>query len=301
MGLAALFLTGCEMSVANLTPAKVPQNPSNTYMLSMNARIHDGSIIKKTVTPYVVIDGKVHMMQKSEVGASTYDFDYAIPEGRSEARYYYVVTYQVDVHGKPRDREYTTELYDLNIVNRYILSMDGSRGPAGARIGIMGRGFTSDDKVIIGGYETDTTFGSSHSLTFTVPALPAHRNYAVQVKSGNDLIPVGDFRIDGAELHVNQTKIQVPVGERTLLVVKTDVDAPAGGIPINVTTDIPDSVIMPEATIAEGTRSVSIPIEGASNGNGHLYIEAPGFKEISIPTYVVSSAARDSNEETAIY
>ena len=39
---------------------------------------------------------------------------------------------------------------------------------------------------------------------------------------------------------------------------------PAGGLAIDVKTNIPNSVIMPEAIISEGDMTVNIPVKGAS-------------------------------------
>ena len=52
----------------------------------------------------------------------------------------------------------------------------------------------------------------------------------------------------------------------------------AGGVVVDVKTNVPLSVIMPEALIAEGDKTVNIPIKGGQPGEGKLVISAAGFE-----------------------
>ena len=54
----------------------------------------------------------------------------------------------------------------------------------------------------------------------------------------------------------------------------------------DLTTDIPNSIIMPEVLIPEGARTVSATIEGDKVGSGHLYINAKGLPELVIPVTI---------------
>jgi hypothetical protein len=56
---------------------------------------------------------------------------------------------------------------------------------------------------------------------------------------------------------------------------------------INVTTDIPNSVIMPEVRLATGEDSATVAIEGGEPGKGHLYVSAQGFDELTVPIEVI--------------
>ena len=78
-------------------------------------------------------------------------------------------------------------------------------------------------------------------------------------------------------------------GEKTILIFQIDYDAPRNGLLINASTDIPDSVIMPEVIIPEGARMVSVTVEGGQTGSGKIFITAPGFKETIIPITVIDS------------
>lgn len=281
--------TGCvEMTLSNLTPKRTPQNPSGIYTLTMKPEIRDANAIKESFRAYVMIDGEKHPMTKSSIGSNVYEYEYTMPSGRSEAKYYFVMDYLVDVKGTSRERTETSDLHTLKLVNRYVITMLSQRGPVGATVPIVGRGFSKYDKISIGGQVADTQFNSANSLTFTVPALPAGRSCPVNLQSGNGSMFIGDFLIDAGQIRVTPSTVKVLTGERTMLVFSVDNQAPASGILVDVTTDIPDSVIMPEVVITQGTRSISVPMEGGVPGEGSLYINAAGFKEVQIPISVLS-------------
>lgn len=295
-------ITGCvEMTLSNLTPKRSPQNPSGIYTLTMKPEIRDANAIKESFKAYVVIDGEKHPMTKSSLGSSVYEYEYTIPSGRSESKYYFVMDYLVNVKGTTRERTETSELYTLELVNRYVVTMLSHRGPVGATVPVVGRGFSKYDKISIGDQLADTQFNSENSLTFTIPALPAGRAYRVSLQSGQSALYIGDFLIDASQIRVTPSSIEVLTGERTMVIFSTDNEAPASGILVDVTTDIPDSVIMPEVVITAGTRSISVPLEGGAPGEGSLYVSATGFKDVQIPVSVLSQDAPiavDINETT---
>ena len=62
--------------------------------------------------------------------------------------------------------------------------------------------------------------------------------------------------------------------------------APAGGLLLDITTDIPESVIMPEAVVPPGQNSLSITVEGGKPGSGSLFLKGYGSGEVSVPVTV---------------
>ena len=50
------------------------------------------------------------------------------------------------------------------------------------------------------------------------------------------------------------TNLEIQSGDTATLLFKIDYEAPAGGVVVDVKTNVPLSVIMPEALIAEGVR-----------------------------------------------
>jgi hypothetical protein len=59
-----------------------------------------------------------------------------------------------------------------------------------------------------------------------------------------------------------------------------------GGLKIDVITNVPDSVVMPEASISEGDRTANIPVQGGAPGEGKLIISADGYESIEVPVRV---------------
>ena len=94
-----------------------------------------------------------------------------------------------------------------------------------------------------------------------------------------------NFRIDESKLGVVPTNLEIQSGDTATLLFKIDYEAPAEGVVVDVKTNVPLSVIMPEALIAEGDKTVNIPIEAAT-GEGKLVITAAGFEGAEIPIKV---------------
>ncbi len=292
MALAALLFTGCASTITNLTPKNVPQNPSGIYTLTMNARVVEGDSVPQSFRGFIVIDGKTYEMRRSDFANLIWDFEYKMPTDRIQSNYYFVLKYKVDVNGILRDREVYSEVYKLDLTNRYVITMEATRGPVGAKIAVVGRGFDPHDRVVFGGVEADTRFSSANALTFTVPALQANESYPVELRTGAGPLPMGIFRIDPAPMQVTPAAVDVASGERALLVIGIAFPAPDAGLKVEVTTNIPESVIMPEVVIPAGSRTVSVQMEGGRPGTGKLYIKAPGFDEVQLPVTVREAALK---------
>lgn len=288
---SALIFGGCTPSITNLTSEQVPQNASGIYTLSMAISNDDGNVITKSYKPAIVIDGEVLPMRQSEIGRNVYEYDYAMPQGRSEARFYYILDYDVNYSGKATPRQVqSSEIHTIKLLNRYVLTMESQRGPVGAQITVVGRGFHPSDRIVMGGYQTETSVSSSSSLTFRVPPLPAARSYQVNLVGQHGSIPVGNFYIDPSKMLVTPRSLQLTQGEKTTLNLQLASPASDGGLNIVAQTDIPTSIIMPEVRIPAGQRAVSIPLEGGNPGSGVLYLSANGYSRVSIPVTIVDGA-----------
>jgi hypothetical protein len=64
------------------------------------------------------------------------------------------------------------------------------------------------------------------------------------------------------------------------------VTATTGGLLVDVTTDIPESVIMPEVIIPQGSNTTTVSVEGGRPGTGSLFIRGPGVRELTVPITV---------------
>jgi len=307
LGLGAalcLTLAGCyTAAITNLTPQTFPENPSQIYSISARIVPRDSGYVQGTLVPTLVIDGQSLVLKKSPLGEDIYEIDYQVPAGRSDLNYYIQINYQVQHStGLTASREDYTPLQHSQILNRYVLSIEANRGPVGALVGVLGRGFTPNDIVYFDETPVRTVFESAKSVGFYVPGLDANRNYRVSIGNGSSQTPVGTFRIDGpvgsestssgfsapnaGALLVSPSALNLKKGEKVTVTFTSPVAATSGGLLVDVTTDVPESVIMPEVIIPQGSNTTTITVEGGRPGTGSLFIKGPGVKELNVPITV---------------
>mgnify|MGYP003676010616 CR=1 FL=1 len=284
---ALLLFTGCDdLVITNLTPSTLPANPSQIYTFSAKFDPKSRGFVDSSLDPQIVIDGKIHRMDASPVGGDVWEFDYQIPAGRTEVSYYFLATYDVSFGGNVTLRESYSEVTTATLRNRQVLSMIANRGPVGARIGIVGQGFTAQDVVTLNGQPTRTIFESVNALSFFVPAVSPARNYQVVVTSPMGNQPVGTFRVDPIGVEVFPASLNLGQGQTQSVTFTIPQSAPAGGLLLDITTDVPDSVIMSEVVIPAGSNSVTVPVRGGLPGSGNLYLTGFGGGEVVIPLTV---------------
>ncbi|MFH1498265.1 MAG: IPT/TIG domain-containing protein [Verrucomicrobiota bacterium] len=281
-----LVLAGCNLTVTNLTPSSLPANPSRIYTLTTRVNPKGTTIIKESVRASIVIDGRTHAMSKSALGSDIYEFDYQLPAGRDEIAYYFLVNYNVENNGVVAPREEYTKVIHSKIVGRYVFSLETNRGPVGARISIVGRGFTKDDVVSFDGTPVRTEFESSNAIAFYVPSVTTGANYGVTLSGPAGTSPVGTFRVDASELSVSPSSLDLVSGSDADLTFTLSSPAAEGGQLLDVTTDIPDSVIMPEVVVPAGETSVTVSVKGGVAGSGNLFLKGYGSGEVVIPVTV---------------
>ena len=284
-----LFFAGCSAKIANMTPVTVPTNPSGIYTLSYQSKLNFDLIEPNSVEAYIVIDGQQLPMEPSELGPDFFEYDYKIPEGRTEARYYYILKYLLKrAEGDiSQTKTFVTDVETLRLIDRYSITLDANRAPIGTQLAALGRGFSRSDKVYVGGILAETQFVSANALQFIVPDVAPGSSYPVEIRGGQKEEYVGTLRVDpGIPLSVIPQSLDLGTAERQALAFALDYPAPVGGLYLNVTTDIPNSVIMPEVMIPEGARTVSVTVEGGDPGQGTLFINARGFSELKVPVTV---------------
>lgn len=283
LGLA--LLSGCEtVTLTDLTPKSMAENPSHIYTFSL--RVTPRTQTVSGITPQIVVDGQSHHMKKSALGEGIYDFEYQLPAGRDRMAYYYLVNYAVEGNGTQTQQEAYTSVENIQIVSRYVVSLEVNRGPVGARISVLGRGFTQQDVVHLNGTPARTVYESPNSISFFVPPLDPSRNYQVTVNGAAGNSPVGTFRIDAATVSVSPTSLSLRTGERQSLTFSLPNAAPPGGTLLDIATDVPESVIMPEVIVPQGQTSVEIAVEGGKPGSGNLFLKGFGQGELTIPVNV---------------
>lgn len=284
--LSLLLLAGCEVTVTNLTPSSLAENPSQIYTFSLRVKRDSSGVIPQSITPYVIINQQSHKMKMSPLSDELYDFDYQAPAGAEDIPYYFLVQYKLDSDQVPADREVYTEVQHAKIARRYVLSLEVNRGPVGARVSVLGRGFTPQDVISLDDTPTRTVFDSNNSLSFFVPAVTPNRNYRVTLTSTAGNSPVGTFRVDPASVQVSPSALNLRSGERTSLTFTLPYPAAQGGVLLDITTDVPESVIMPEVIVPAGQTMVNIPVQGGKKGSGTLFLKGFGQGEITVPITV---------------
>jgi hypothetical protein len=273
--------------IRNDIPAQIPQNSSEIYTIAMSIDENGHEIIRDSCSARVAIDGEVHKMSMGE--DLEYTYNYKRPSGRHRAKYYYEVDFKEKYSGGIRTRFERSNLYELSIVNRYVVGFESNRGIPGSAVTLLGRGFEDGDYIEIGGVACPTTFISQHSLSFVVPLMERCGKYHAKLVSDNGDIGLGDFHVDQVTFYANPPSIDLVSGEKQVFVVSIDFEAPENGILIDVTTNVPDSVIMKDILIPAGAKSASVIVQGGDVGSGMLYLTANGFEELKIPIEVVSA------------
>lgn len=281
-----LFVTGCDVGITNLTPSTLPANPSNIYTLSTRVKPKSVNVVPGSLSVRIIIDGQSFPMPKSDLGTDIYTFDYQLPAGRTELAYYFLVNYKYENQGIVRPREEFTDVIRSSIVGRYVLSLETNRGPVGARVSVLGRGFTAQDIVTFDGTPARTVYDSVNAISFFVPALDTGRNYKVEIAGANGVSAVGTFRIDPTSLNVSPTELSLAKGQSQPLTFTLPSPAPTGGLLLDITTDAPESVIMPEVVVEAGSTSATVNVTGGKAGSGILFLKGFGSGEITIPVIV---------------
>ena len=273
--LAALLLlmlvSGCNMTVTNLTPETVPQNPSQIYTITASFRA-SRQVETATIRPRIIVDGQAYAMNRSPAGTDLWEFDYQLPAGRTTATYYFICDYRTK--GSSDLQDIYSELQTLNIAGRYVIRPEASRAPVGSRVSILGAGFTPTDVVYFDYTPTRTVFESPSSLSFFVPAVEPGRSYKLTVRGAGVGLDVGSFRVDAITFQVTPAALVLRQGEQQAVTFTIPQPAPAGGLFIDVTTDVPDSVVMPVVMVPANQTSVTVPIQGGKPGSGSLFFRS---------------------------
>ncbi len=281
-----LLVSGCDVTLTNLTPRSVNATPSRTYTLSVGVDSRNNAMDRNSMQMHVVVDGERRSMKPSLVTPNVFEYDYRMPSGQNEARYFYVLDYNLVDRSEVRARQIMGTLQELHPLDTYVVLMEVNRAPVGATIALSGRGFTPTDNILIGNVEADTEYQSPTSSSLRVPALTAGRDYQVAVRTSAGIQDVGPFRVDATDIQVFPNALRVRSGERAMHVLTIPYETSTGGLAVDVTTDIPASVALPEVIIPSGASSVNIPVEGLLQGRGILRVQARGFRSIDVPVWI---------------
>jgi hypothetical protein len=271
VGLLMLLVAGCNLTITNLTPDTVPQNPSQIYTITASFR-PGAQVEPSSIQPRIIIDGQAHALTRSTVGNDIWEFEYQLPAGRTSASYYFICDYRTK--NSSDTQEIYSELQTMNIAGRYVIRPEATRAPVGSRVSILGAGFSTADIVYFDNTPARTVFESPSSLSFFVPAVTPGRNYKLTVRGAGAGLDVGTFRVDAISFQVVPGALLLRPGEQQAVTFTIPQPAPAGGMLIDVTTDVPESVVMPEVIVPANATSVTVPIQGGKPGTGSLFFRS---------------------------
>jgi hypothetical protein len=329
--LAALVLAGCSTpAITNLTAPALPPNPSNIYTITARIKPQASNVVAGSTVAKLIIDGNACKMTRLPDIPDVYEYEFQAPAGASELRYYFLIEYQVSNLGILRSRTDYSPLQVASIVGRDARGLSANRGPAGSRVAVIGRGFTSRDNVYFNDNLARSVYDSANAISFFVPDLPAGQNYTISIGDAPGKLVIGTFRIDpgaggdpqqtaasyntidynaqpaatttttaapvvvapvpvpqSGELSVSPGEVKVRQSQTVVLMFITPEKVSGAPMLIDVTTDIPESVIMPEVYVQPGSNVGKVTLEGGRPGSGHLYAKMPGSaKPLVIPVTI---------------
>ena len=284
--IALLLLAGCNLTITNLTSDVLRENPSQLYTITARVTPTSDRVDRSSLQVSVVINGQDQPMKKSAETNDVYEYDYPLPHDRDGASYYFLVRFRFNSDSPTMTSERYSEVCHFTVARRYVRPLEANRGPVGARINVVGRGFTSHDVVYLDTTAARTVFESPSSLSFFVPSVEPNRNYNVAISGGSGTLTAGVFRADATGATVTPPSLTLRSGESQAVSFTIPSAAPQGGLLLDVTTDIPESVIMPEVVVPEGATNVVVTVQGGKPGAGALYLKGFGQGEITIPVSV---------------
>jgi hypothetical protein len=283
------LLSGCRTTIDNLTPSQIPRNSSNIYTMTMLVHIpnRDRYAAQQNLRPFIVIDGKRQLMKRSEPGQNIFAYDYRLSDQRNEVNYYYELEYDDNSTTKPVTKIEQSQLFKFQVSDRCVLSLEAYRGIPGTKVVILGRGFQSDDCVVFEDLSVKTRVHNDHMIKFMVPHMETNRNYRLTLQGSQGILSLGDFFIDPAPIYSSTYHLELHGEERQAITLSVP-HRVSNDLVLQVTTDIPEDIVMPEVLIPKGSRSVDVLISGNGyEASGKLFVEAPGHQLLEISVRVI--------------
>ncbi|MDR0428666.1 MAG: IPT/TIG domain-containing protein [Puniceicoccales bacterium] len=279
-------MAGCtHVSIRNVTPQVMATNISRVYPLTMNFAARDGKVNTESIRAHVIIDG--HSRKMRSVGHNRYVYEYRMTSDNPKVIYSFSVDYSRRCGGKLCFFNEKSPDFELILTGHYAMGLDSQRGIPGAPITIIGRGFQKSDTVYVGDSVAETQFLSPTAIQFRIPQLPSGKHYNVELANPNGTLPAGKIFVDKGNISTNPKAIEIKCGESTILQITISAPAPSGGLEIDVTTNIPDAIVVPDVHIRQGKVTTSLKIEGAEVAHGMLFLSGKEYAETAIPLVIV--------------
>ena len=292
-----LCLPGCSPTLTNVTPSVTQRNASNLYRFTVHSKVSENQVIANTFKPTLVIDGTSYPLKQEDFNKNFFCFDHFIDNARSEVAYYFCLEYDRNNHGKICSKVEKTPLSKMLIQDRYVVSLNMERASISSEVRILGSGFSDKDRVLVGDFNAETQLISENVLAFYVPSVMSGKSYPIWVYDNHSQkIFVGNLLVDKASLFCDVDSLELEEFDTVNVTISTNCKVPENGLDVQVMTDIPDSIIMPEVKIPGGMDSVSVDIQGSAAGKGNLYISAMGYNELVVPVNVKAAQGISDND-----
>ena len=181
--------------------------------------------------------------------------------------------------GAPATARSTRASQRSQIIRRYVLSLENNRGPVGASIGVLGRGFTPQDAVSFEARpRARSTPRPPRSASSSRP-FRRGRNYRVTLNGSAGNSPIGTFRVDPTNVTVSPGAL-TPAPRRDPVPHLQPVDRGARPADSSSTSrpTCPRASSCPRSSSRPGSNTVTIPVQGGKPGNGSLVLKGYGTR-----------------------
>ncbi|MDR2340724.1 MAG: IPT/TIG domain-containing protein [Puniceicoccales bacterium] len=285
LGVSLVCFFGCaHVHIKNATPEILPVNASGVYPLTLDFAVASSGVNERSIVARVCVDGR--MMSMKRISRGHFSYDYHMPADRASVPYFFEVNYTRQTDAGLQHICEKSPTYQLLLSDHYALGMDTQRGTPGTVVTVIGRGLREGDTVYVNNQAVETKLISPTAIQFRIPPIAADRYYIVELADSHETLHVGKIFIDRGIIKTSPRALEIPKGQSVELVINLSSTALGNGVEIEVTTDIPDAIFVPDLIVRSGRSSITAIIEGAAPARGTLFLRAEGFMETAVPVVV---------------
>lgn len=112
----AVLAGGCTTTITNLTPNTARRSPDGLYTIEARWDTNQRAMIWDSLEPYIIVDGKLIPMQKSDVSPNQWRADIEVPQPRNSVTYQFKFNYLKQGFGIKNPDSRLSRTYQLRIV-----------------------------------------------------------------------------------------------------------------------------------------------------------------------------------------
>ena len=294
--LLAVWLSGCQTSIRNLTPSSVPENASREYTLRFAAALNSDEVVEDSVEAFVVVDGKKRRMEPIESAPYIFEYAYHLSAPRTTARYYFVLSYRERRQSGVRDVYRSSDLRTLRLVTRSPFSLGRGSAPVGSEVSLFGDNFGDRPTVEVGGKQAYVRKLSDEKIRFVVPEINTGKLHEVLVTTSQGRQSAGYMEVKKRVLDIEPDELNMRPGDEQVLLFKVS-DATTESIRIELGSDLSSEQLeLSSVRIPRGASTTNATIRALKPGQGFLRARIPNRGEVVIPVSV-SAGEKDALEK----